>query len=86
MIIIYKELVRKYISNLTPNHIKKYSSSINYILTEEEVSMIYQFIRNYYEELLEDESTIYKLKGQVRDDLYNKIVELYKENKAKYLS
>lgn len=85
MFIIYKKLIEKYIHFLTPEHIKNYANSMHIILNGDEVNILYAFILKYYKELLENETTIYLLKESIREDLFDKILVLYKENKAKYL-
>jgi len=82
---LYKQLVLKYINMLSHEHIKTYASNNNIYVTDEEVQIIYNFIKNNYRELLESESALLKLKPYIRDDLYITIYRLYKENKAKYL-
>ena len=84
MIIIYKDIIKKYINYLTPIHIKNYANNKNITISNEEVNIIYKFIKDYYLELLEDESILNKLKPLIRDDLYKEIIKEYKENKAKY--
>ena len=84
MIIIYKELVQKYISYLTPTHIKEYADSQNISVSEQEVLILHQFIQKNYKQLLDDNTTITKLKPLLREDLYKKVYALYQENKAKY--
>lgn len=66
-------------------HIKQYAESQNVYLEEKEVLEIYNFIQKKYLNLLEDDTTIYELKPLVREDLYQKILILYKEAKDKYL-
>ena len=66
-------------------HIKQYAESQNVYLEEKEVLEIYNFIQEKYLNLLEDDTTIYELKPLVREDLYQKILILYKEAKDKYL-
>ncbi len=85
MIIIYKDLVKKYIGNLKISHIKDYAQKQNIVLTEEESIIIYSFIKEHYLDLLEDDSTIYLLKKKITSSLFSKILILYQENKAKYL-
>ena len=85
MIFIYKDLIKKYISYLTPNHIKKYALSKNIYLTNEEINIIYNFIINNYNDLLEDNNAIYKLKPYLNDKLFEQVLKEYIENKTKYL-
>lgn len=84
MIIIYKDLLKKYINYLEPIHIKNYAKNKNIYITEEETYIIYNFIKDNYLELIENESTLLNLKKLLREDLYKEILKEYKENKAKY--
>lgn len=85
MVFIYKKVIEKYINLLSPTHIKNYADSLNISINEEEVDILHTFIIENYKNLLENEETIYLLKGLVRDELYNDIIKLYFESKAKYL-
>lgn len=84
MIIIYKELVKKYIKYLEPIHIKNYAENKNIYISNEEINIIHNFIKTYYNELLEEESILIELKPLIREDLYNEVLKEYKENKVKY--
>ena len=84
MIIIYKDLIKKYINYLEPIHIKNYADNKHISISNDEVNIIYKFMKDYYLELLENESILNKLKPLIRDDLYEEIIKEYKENKAKY--
>ena len=87
MIFIYKELVKKYINILTINDIKAYALSKNIILSEKEAKIIYDFIKENYNNLLnKNDNSIELLKNKLNPNLYNKILELYNENKIKYLT
>jgi len=82
---MYKELIKKYIGNLKLEHLRMYASSENIVLSDEELSIIYQFIQQNYESLLEDNTTILQLKNLLREDLYEQLLFLYQKNKTKYL-
>jgi hypothetical protein len=84
VIIIYKDLIKKYINLLEPIHIKTYANNKNIFITNEEVNIIHNFIKCYYDELLESDSILIELKPLIREDLYNEVVKEYKENKVKY--
>jgi len=84
VIIIYKELIKKYINYLEPIHIKNYANNKNISISSDEVNIIYKFLKNNYLDLLDNESTLNKLKPLIREDLYKEILKEYKENKAKY--
>ena len=61
MNIIYKNLIEKYISNLTENDIRNYAFKHNEILTKEETNIIYNHIKKYYKELLNKELSLKEL-------------------------
>ena len=83
---IYKQLVKKYINQLTINDIKKYALSKNEHITDQEASIIYNHIKNHYIELLEGNTSSFSiLKQNLRKDLFDKIILLYNEAKTKYL-
>ena len=82
---MYKELIKKYVKYLTINHIKEYAKIEHIMINDEEASILHQFIMENYLSLLEDNTTIFQLKGLIREDLYNTIYNLYQENKTKYL-
>ena len=79
-----KDLLVKYISLLKPIHIKNYAENKNIFITDEESNIIYSFIMNNYKDLIDNEDVLLKLKPLIREDLYNKVIIEYKENKAKY--
>ena len=82
-----KELIKKYINILTPEDIKKYALKENIEVTQQEVTIIYNFIKNHYQELLDNDTSVFRiLKIQIRPILFDKIISLYNENKTKYLS
>jgi hypothetical protein len=83
--IIYKNLIEKYISNLTENDIRNYAFKHNEILTKEETNIIYNHIKKYYKELLNKNITSFTLlKLNLRKPLFDKILLLYNEYQ-KYL-
>ena len=86
MNIIYKELIKKYINNLTINDIKKYAISKNEILTNEEATIIYNYIKKYHQELLnKNTNSFIILKQHLRKELFDKITLLYNEYASKYI-
>lgn len=80
-----KDIIKKYISFLTPDHIKKYASSKDIYLTDDENNIIYQFIIDNYNDLLINEDTVLKLKPYLREEIFEKVVSEYIKNKTKYL-
>ena len=83
---MYKELIKKWIPNLTPNIIKDYGKKTGILLTESETTILYQFIMKNYSEILEgNETSFNELKKQINPNLYKKLLVLYQEQKNKYL-
>ncbi len=78
MIFIYKELVRKYIIFLKPQDIINYAKKQKVDLSNDEVMIIYKYLKKYYNELLDKNTESFGiLKKSLRSDLYDKLVELY---------
>lgn len=83
---MYKELIKSYIPKLTPKLIKEYGKKINISLTDSETIILYQFIMKNYSEILEgNETSFIELKRKLNPNLYQQLLNLYNENKNKYL-
>lgn len=68
------------------DNIKIYAESQNIVLTNQEAAIIYEFIKTYYNDLLEKRTDVFKyLKLKLNPNIYNKAVALYKEYASKYL-
>lgn len=78
MIFIYKDLINKYIYLLKPQDIKNYAKNQNVDLSESEVTIIYNFIKSHYKELLNNDTKSFSiLKNSLNPSLYEKIISLY---------
>lgn len=86
MINIYKKIITLYINNtLSPSIIKEYALNNNYNMTNQESIIIYNFIKENYEDILNgNEKKIFDLKPLIREELYNNIIKLYYFYKEKY--
>ena len=83
---MYKELIKNWIPKLNPKMIKDYGEKLNISLTDSETIILYQFIMKNYSEILEGNETSFKeLKQKIKPDLYQQLLKLYQQNKAKYL-
>ena len=83
---MYKELIKSYIPKLTPKLIKEYGKKLNISLTDSETIILYQFIMKNYSEILEGNKTSFiELKRKLNPNLYEQLLNLYNENKNKYL-
>ena len=78
-----KELLKNYISRLTKQHIINYLSKECIPASNEEIDMIYNAIKNDYEEILETNfmSYISNYKLNFNPDLYRTIIEKYNQYK-----
>ena len=83
---MYKELIKKWIPNLTKENIIDYAKKINIPLSDSDANTLYQFIMKNYSEILEGNETSFKeLKQKINPNLYQQLLNLYEKNKAKYL-
>ena len=83
---MYKELKKKWIPNLTKENIIDYAKKINISLSDSDANTLYQFIMKNYSEILEGNETSFKeLKQKINPNLYQQLLKLYEQNKAKYL-
>ncbi len=83
--IIIRNLIDKYINYLTVDNVISYANKKNIFITNDEANIIYDFIKNNYGDLLENEDSLLKLKPFIREELFEKVVLEYIENKTKYL-
>ena len=78
MILIYKDLVQKYLPLLQKQDIINYAKNQNVDLTPEETTIIYNFIHTHSHELLtKNTSNFVLLEKSLRPELYQKILSLY---------
>ena len=86
MINIYKEIIKNYITRLTKEDLKVFAYKNNITYTEEELDIIYSFILNNYNDLLNENIKVFeKIKNRISPNLYKRLLNLYIEYKQKYL-
>ena len=86
MIFIYKELVRGYINKLTTKDIEGFAKKNNISYTNDELLVVYQFIKYNYNELLDENIKVFEeIRNKVSPTLYKQLLNLYIEYKQKYL-
>ena len=80
-----KLIIINYIKRLTKNDIMNYCYNNNIPLTNEELDVIYYYIKNRYNEFLEgkQKELLEEIKYKVKSATYNKILELYNKYKDK---
>ena len=77
-----RNLIINYINKITKFDIEKYISKENIEHTKEEIDLIYQAIKNDYNEILNNfQNYIVKFKDKLNTNLYNKIIEKYNQYK-----
>ena len=79
-------LIKKYIENITEQDIYDFALKEGVTLLNNEVNIIYVYIKNYWQVFLNDDSTFIfeELKEKLRIEIYDKIVELYNKYLIKY--
>ena len=84
---MYENLIRNYVSKLTLDDIKKYASIQNINATNEEMQIVYEFIKKYYDKIYNGDMVFIEknLKPKISSSLYKRLLVLYNEAKAKYL-
>lgn len=79
-------LIKKYIDKLTINDVNNFALKNDIILNDQELSLIYNIIKNDYNKLLsKDYDKVFnKLKDNVSYSNYEKIVSLFKKYEKEY--
>ena len=79
-------LLKTYINKITEQDIYNYALKEGITLLGDETRIIYTYLKNYWQVLLNDDSTFIfeELKEKLREETYNKIVELYQKYKKQF--
>ena len=86
MIIIYKEIIKNNIHKLTKDNLKDFASKNNLTYTKEELDIVYSFIMNNYQDLLNENIQVFEsLRPKISNNLYKNLLSLYIDYKQKYL-
>ena len=77
---MYKQLLKGYIEKLKKEDIIKYIENNNYQVSDKEIDTIYFYIKNYWEEFLDNKAEIWnQLKKNVSENTYLEIIKLYQK-------
>ena len=80
MVIFIKNLIKTYIDNLTIDDLRKYIIGNYGNIDEEEISIIYDCIKNKWEDIYNDNPKVWnELKNKLSPNTYNEIIKLYKK-------
>lgn len=80
---MYKELIKKYAKNLTPEQVKEYGLKEGVEVTNEEATLFINVIQTRLDEMLDGHAleVLEEYKGNISDTSYNKLLELYDKYK-----
>ena len=79
---MYKQFLKSYIQKLKKEDIIKYIENNNYNVSDNEIEIIYFYIKNYWQEFFDNKEEIWKkLKNDVSNNTYIEIVKLYQKYK-----
>lgn len=78
-------VVKELVDNLTEKDIYNFSLKEGITLTDEELKIIYMYIKNYWKVFLKEDANylFVELKEKLQPNTYNKIIELYNKYKKK---
>lgn len=87
MIFIYKDLIISYIKRLTPKDLEEFAKKKNIIYTNNELDIVYSFIKDNYLELLNQNIRVFeKIRDKISPNLYKELINLYIDYKEKLIS
>ena len=76
-------LIKIYIKNLTKENIKNYIDKNNYVISNQDIDIIYFYIKNYHNEFFNDPDYILnKIKKDISINTYNILLDLYNKYKS----
>lgn len=77
-----KLIIYKYIDRIRKIDIMNYGIKEGIELNNEEINLIYFYIKNRYMDFFNNPDDIFReIEGNVRDNVYSKIIELYNKYK-----
>ena len=75
-------MIYKYIDRIRKIDIMNYGIKEGIELNDEEINLIYFYIKNRYMDFFNNPDDIFReIEGNVRDNVYSKIIELYNKYK-----
>lgn len=84
---MYFNLIKNYINMLNKDDIVSFAKRENFILNNEELDIIYNAIKNRWEEIYNNGIyVISEYKDKLNSNTYDKLVELHDRYKNKYLN
>ena len=72
-----KNVIKKYIDNLTIEEIKTFIKKSNYDICDDDANIIYYYLKHYPDEILDDKKEIFDMfKKEVSDNTYQTVISL----------
>ena len=82
---MYKSILKQYIERLKKEDIIKFIGENNYQVSDKEIDTIYFYIKNYWEDIFDNQEDIWnKIKQEVSPNTFIQIQGLYQKYK-KYI-
>ena len=82
---MYKSILKQYIERLKKEDIIKFIGKNNYQVSDKEIDTIYFYIKNYWEDIFDNQEDIWnKIKQEVSPNTFIQIQGLYQKYK-KYI-
>lgn len=79
---MYENIIKNYVNKLTKNHIKNFCIKENITISNEEINIIYYYIKNNWKDIMYNPNPYLKIaKEKLNKDVYEKLLDL----KDKYL-
>ena len=83
---MYKSILKQYIEKLKKEDIIKFIGKNNYQVSDKEIDTIYFYIKNYWEDIFDNQEDIWnKIKQEVSPNTFIQIQGLY-QNYKKYIN
>ena len=81
---MYKSILKQYIERLKKEDIIKFIGKNNYQVSDKEIDTIYFYIKNYWEDIFDNQEDIWnKIKQEVSPNTFIQIQGLYQKYKKK---
>lgn len=78
-------IIKMYIDKININDVNMFLCSNNINLSDKELDFIYNYLKNNYELILQEDLNAFKeIKNNIKKDNYVKLYELYKKYKSIY--
>ncbi len=79
---MYENIIKNYVNKLTKDHIKNFCIKENITISNEEINIIYYYIKNNWKDIMYNPNPYLKIaKEKLNKDVYEKLLDL----KDKYL-